>query len=143
MSVYAAADEEKIRDQALVREWSRSGLMSGDQAARLEAELRVNLRRTNGFLRAVLCLFTMLIAGASVFLVHSILDVHERSGEAAIGAFAGVVFWVIAEFLIAQKRLYRFGVEEALGLAAVVCISVSIATFAQSDAGIAWNSAIV
>ena len=57
MSIYSAEDEYRIRTQALVREWTKSGLLDPSQGVVIEAELRVDVRRTNLFLRAGLALF--------------------------------------------------------------------------------------
>ncbi|HEX9368457.1 MAG TPA: hypothetical protein VF921_17630, partial [Vicinamibacterales bacterium] len=61
MRLYTQDEEERIRAQTLVREWTRSKLIDLSQSAPLEAELRVDLKRTNVFLRAGLALFTLLI----------------------------------------------------------------------------------
>ena len=71
MSLYSPDDERRIRSQALVREWTKSGLLDPAQGAALEAELRVDVRRTNVFLRAGLALFTVLIVAASVGLTST------------------------------------------------------------------------
>lgn len=54
MRRYSADQEERVRLQAAVREWTRSGLLDPAQGETLGAELRLSLRRTNPFLRAVL-----------------------------------------------------------------------------------------
>ena len=54
MRIYAQADEEKVRAEAVVREWQRSGFLDTSQAAQIANELRVDFRRTNFFLRALL-----------------------------------------------------------------------------------------
>jgi hypothetical protein len=54
MSCYDRIDEEKIRTQAHVREWARSGFLHEAQTRRINEDLRVDLKRTNPFLRAVL-----------------------------------------------------------------------------------------
>ena len=66
MRRYSEGDEERIRALRMVREWTQSRLLEPEQSARLEAELQVELRRTNPFLRAVLALFTALILSASI-----------------------------------------------------------------------------
>ena len=52
MSRYLQADEEKLRMQSFVRECVSSGLLEPSQSARLVADLQVDLRETNPFLRA-------------------------------------------------------------------------------------------
>src|SRR5437867_7634298 len=76
MRRYSASDEEQIRAQYRVREWSRAGLLDSSQTARIEAELRVDLRRTNHFLRSLLFVFTILVAAASVLLIVTIFKLN-------------------------------------------------------------------
>lgn len=109
----------------MVREWARSGLLEATQGARLEDELRVELRRTNPFLRAGLALFTALIVAASVALLITLLDLRGDVPIAAITGFAALACIGLAEYLVHEFRCYRFGVEEALAVAAVVLLSIA------------------
>jgi hypothetical protein len=120
MSRYAQADEEKIRNQALVREWTRSGLLDGSQKDRIETELHVDLRRTNHFLRAVLFVFTCLIVAASMALIITTLHLDDKIPMATTCFAAAMICYGLAECLINRFRLYRFGVEEALAVCAVL-----------------------
>jgi len=123
MSCYATVDEEKIRTQARVREWARSGFLDEAQARRINEDLRVDLRRTNPFLRAVLFLFTVLITGASIglFIVTFHLDDNSLRPTCFISA---AICYALAEYVVRRFRVYRFGVEEALAACAVVLLSV-------------------
>ena len=80
MRRYSQADEEIIRAKALVREWRSSGLLEASQAGRLESDLRVNLRRTNSFFRAVLFLFTAVTVTASLWLIIATFHLDDRAG---------------------------------------------------------------
>jgi hypothetical protein len=126
MRVYLREEEERIRVQRLVREWADEGRFDAPQAARLLADVRVDLRRTNPFLRAGLALFTLLIVGATVGLAATSLGVYDDGRPFAVlaGVFAaGCV--ALAEYLIRAYRWYRHGVEEALAAAAVLLFVVS------------------
>ena len=127
MRPYSQDEEERIRAQALVREWTRSKLLDPSQGAQLEAELRVGLKRTNVFLRAGLALFTALIIGASVLFVVAGLDLDLKRAIpiAIISGVAALVCIGLAELLVARFRFYRFGVEEALAVASVLLLSIS------------------
>jgi hypothetical protein len=125
MRRYPAEEEERIRAQALVREWTRSGLLDRSQGARLDAELRVDVRRTNVFLRAGLAFFAALIISASVLLVIVGLDLQKAMPVATVTALAAAGCLALAEWLIGQFRLYRFGVEEALAVASVLLLGAS------------------
>ena len=125
MRIYSQADEECIRTQAHVHEWRRSGFLEPAQAAGLQAELRVNLQRTNSFLRALVFLFTAVIVTASVALIAIVFDLHETFPAATIYFLAALITFGAAEFLVRRFRVYRFGIEEALASASVVLLSIA------------------
>ena len=103
MSCYAAIDEEKIRTQSHVREWTRSGFLDGAQFERISADLQVDFRRTNPFLRAVLFVFTVLIVAASIALF--VITFHvDRNGPVALTCLvSSAVCYALAEYLIADS----------------------------------------
>lgn len=111
--------------QRLVREWARSGLLDPAQGETLAAELRVDLRRTNPFLRAGLALFTALIVAAFVGFLMEVLEIHDKIAVAALTGIAGLACIVLADLLAGTYRCYRFGVEEALAIASVVLLGIS------------------
>jgi hypothetical protein len=119
MRRYPADEEQRIRTQELVREWTRSGLLDAAQGQALSAALRVALRRTNPFLRAGLALFTALIVAAFVWLMIAFLELRDSAAIAAVAGLAAAACIGIAEVLVANYRWYRFGVEETFAVAAV------------------------
>jgi hypothetical protein len=126
MRVYSAIEEENIRDGNLVREWAASGLLDSSQSASIQAQLQTDLRQTNGFLRAVFWFFTSLISIAGVALFADIIRPHERTEWAVIFVISGLTCWALAEFAC-RKRLYRYGIEEALAVISVVLLSMGVA----------------
>jgi hypothetical protein len=133
MRHYAELDEERIRAQTLVREWTRAGLLEPSQRALLEADLQADVRRTNNFLRAGLALFTALIVGASVFLAVTGFDSGGRAPVALAFGLTGLLCAWLAERLAGRLRFYRFGVEEALAVAAVLLLGFAAAELAAAD----------
>jgi hypothetical protein len=133
MRRYSEVDEEKIRLQDLVREWQRSGLLEVSQAARLEGELRVDLKRVNPFVRAVLFLFSGIVIGASVAFVVVAATGIARGGMAVIMEIAAFLCFAAAEYLVENFRVYRFGIEEACAVAAAVFLPIGIAFATRSD----------
>jgi hypothetical protein len=129
MSLYAPEDERRIRLQALVREWTKSTLLDPAQGAALDAELRVNLRRTNIFLRAGLALFTVLIVAASVTLIVVGGELDHPMPEAVVSSISAVVCLGLAHYVVVRGRFYRFGVEEALAVTAVALMAIAAYTF--------------
>jgi hypothetical protein len=118
MKAYSRSDEENVRHQATVRDWVSSGLLDATQDSVLQADLQVSLRRTNSALRAVLAFFTMVIVFAAVSLTGIIIHAERDAGWTILGLW-GVICAVSAWVLVRKARLYRCGVEEALGLLAV------------------------
>jgi hypothetical protein len=125
MRRYSKSDEQSVRAHALVREWTRSDLLNGAQGARLGEEAKPDLKRTNNFLRAVLFLFTGLIVGAALLLAVELLELRGSRATSAASAVAAVLCFGSAEFLIGRFRVYRFGIEEALAVAAVVLLVIA------------------
>lgn len=135
MRRYAQADEEKIRSQTFVREWHRSGLLGASQAGELEAELRVDLKRTNPFFRLVLALFTAIIVAASLGLFVTVFEVTNDGPFAVLFFAAALACLGGAEHLTRTFRLYRFGVEETLAVASAVLVSLAAALATTALAG--------
>jgi hypothetical protein len=102
----------------------RAGLLTPSQGAELDADLRVDLRRTNRALRAGLALFAAMIVAASVLWVVTFFDISGRWTIAATDALAALACVAIAELVVGVLRFYRHGVEEALFAAAVVLLSI-------------------
>lgn len=144
MRRYAAEDEERVRLQGLVQAWTDEGLLDAKQGATLGAALRVELRRTNPFLRAGLALFTAVIVAAFVLLVIESLSLNDRSSIAVVAALSGVACIAAAEFLVASYRCYRFGVEEMFAVAAVVLFAIGgVETIDAPRAAMGWLPDVV
>jgi hypothetical protein len=132
MRRYTDDEEERIHLQDEVREWTRSGLLDAAQGEALAAELRVDLRRTKPFLRAVLALFTALIVAAGVALFLTVFEIRGHFATGVIAALASLACLGVAELLVANYRCYRFGVEESFAVAAVVLLMLSGHEFATA-----------
>jgi len=133
MRRYSREVEENIRAERQLREWARSGLLASDVSASLQAEVSVDLRRTNDALRLTLFAFTAVILIAAVWLFGELLGVHDSTSFAFIHAVSALVSFGLADLLVARARLYRFGVEEALAIGAIVLLAVSAGEFASPD----------
>src|SRR5947207_2798892 len=133
MRRYSADDEERVTAQFCIREWERSGLLESSQSARLEAELQVDLRRTNNFLRGVLFLFTGLIVAASVLLTITVFDLDDELLLATTTGIAGILFFALLECLASSFALSRFALEERLRFPAAELLAVAVAGTALSS----------
>ena len=120
MSVYTTADEERIRAAAEVRAWTQSGLLEAGQGASIESGLRTELRRTNRALRIALFIFGTIVVLALVGLCIVAFDLKLDATVAWTAIVAGVAYFVLAQFLVFKFHLYRFGVEEAFAVWAIV-----------------------
>ena len=132
MRAYSASSEEAVRTRDLLKDWHSEGLLTAEQYQRMEQETVCDLRRTNIFLRLVLFLFTLVIAGAAAGLFFTVFFPH--TGQQTIGIFLlmfAVAYYAAAEFAVARMRLYRYGIEEALLTCAVVslCLGLQLAFF--------------
>jgi len=125
MRRYSNDEEERVRVQELVREWVRSGLIEAARGEALAMELRVDLKRTNPFLRGGLALFTGLIVAALVGLVAVSLDLRDKGAIAVLTGLSALACIGAADVLAGTYRCYRFGVEEALAVAYVVLLCIA------------------
>ncbi len=133
MRKYSDGDERNIRTERLVREWVRSGLLSQGQLELILPSLRVELRRTNAFLRAILFGFGIFVILASVLLAGVTSGIRTDSGRAALCLVAAVACMFMAEILIGEVRLYRFGVEEAAAIGSIVLLGLAGMFTAESQ----------
>jgi hypothetical protein len=133
MRLYSQFEEQRVRAQILVREWASAKLLEPSQRGRLESELRVDLKRTNGFLRAGLALFTLLIVAALFVLCTEGLHLSGRLESATIAVVLALLCIGLAELLAGRFRFYRFGVEEALAVAAVFLLGFAAAALAAEN----------
>jgi hypothetical protein len=134
MRAYSRDDEERVRLQAQVREWASAGLIDAALGNALDAELRTDLRRTNSMLRGVLAFFTAIIIAAVAGFVVAFFQIRADRSIAWWLIIAATMSIVAAERLIANSRLYRFGVEEALAMMAVALGSLSVMLAAEASA---------
>src|SRR5437879_623032 len=132
MRRYSREEEETVQAQELIREWMRSGLLEKEQIPRLSEDLQTDLRRTNNFLRLVLFLFTAIIIGASVLLLIDILHITEDRVGALAWVAAAALSFGLAELVVAKFRVYRFGVEEALVIGAIVLVIAAVAQMSKT-----------
>ena len=124
MRRYAIEDEQRVRLLDLVRDWADSGLLDEAQARSMTAELDVDLRRTNPFLRAGLALFTAIIISAFVGLIAVSLELRTPAAIGLLTMAGAIGCALLADVLAGRYRLYRFGIEEAFAVAAVVLLCI-------------------
>lgn len=131
---YTIEEERAIRTGRLVQDWTASGVLDEAQRAALLPELQVDLRRTNRFLRITLFVFALMIlqsaAGLMAIVISDTLGAALFCSVAAAGSFA------LANALATRYRLYRFGVEEAAAVAAIIFTGAAAALFFDEAADV-------
>lgn len=133
MNLYSREDERAVRVQRLVDDWTKSGLLQTEQCDQILPALKVDLRRTNTFLRVTLFLFGYLIVTAIAGLSMVVLDGAVTLRTLTWFALAAAVVWfVVAETLVKRYRLYHFGIEEAATVASVIFFALFMAELPES-----------
>lgn len=128
MMIYPREDERAIRVQRMVEDWAQSGLLQPEQRERMMADLAVDYRRTNKFLRITLFLFAFLIVNALTGLFAIGMDLRDDgTAVLALSAAVGAVF--LAQWLIGRYRFYRFGIEEAAAVTSAAFFAVACGLF--------------
>jgi hypothetical protein len=132
MNLYAIADEERIHAAAQIREWTRSGLLDASQGAAIETALHTDLKRTNRYLRVALFIFGTIVVVAAFGFWMVAFGVSRESVVGWSAIVAGVVSCVLAQLLVVQFQLYRFGVEEAFAVWSVALVAVGAGLLTSS-----------
>lgn len=135
MRIYSASSEESLRTRKLLKDWAGEGFLTEEQYQRMEQETACELRTTNIFLRLVLFLFTLIIAGAAAGLFYMVF--LSRPSTQATGIFLLIsagIFYAAAESAVSQSRLHHYGIEEALAVCSVgfLCVGMLITFFSGS-----------
>ncbi|HWI17581.1 MAG TPA: hypothetical protein VNT81_07535 [Vicinamibacterales bacterium] len=133
MSLYTKEEERAIRVQRQVDDWTKSGLLQPQQREQMLPSLKVELRRTNLFLRITLFVFTFLIvsaiSGLAVVFLESVVELRSLRWFALVDA---AVCFAAAEMLVKRYRLYHFGIEEAVVVGAAASFALFMAEFTDS-----------
>lgn len=135
MSAYTADDERAIRVGRLVQDWTQSKILTEEQRETLAPELRVDLRRTNRFLRITLFLFGLLILQSLSGLLALAFFASETTA-ALLCAVAAVAAFKLADLLVDRYRLYRFGVEEAVAVVSILFAAAAAALLVTRIGGL-------
>lgn len=135
MSAYRDEDLEAVHTRALLQDWAGQGWITPAQREQMEQETVCGLRRTNIFLRVVLFFFTKIIVGAAAGLFFIVLFPHASSDVTGIILLfiAAALYWA-AEQAVADAKLYRHGIEEALACGAVLFLCVGLQSVLPREA---------
>lgn len=127
MRIYTESVEETLRARKFLKQWTDDGSLSKEQYQRLEQETVSDVRTTNIFLRLVLFFFTILGVAATVALFFTIF--LSRPSDQTTGIFLlifAAVSYAAGEIAVAQARLYRYGIEEALAVCSVAFLCAGV-----------------
>jgi hypothetical protein len=125
LNLYSSRQEEMIDIRRRARTWYRSGLISEDQMQSILRETDPDLHQTNLFFRVLFFVFTLLFAGAVAGLFGWLMEKAGNKILAMVVLFFGIFYFILAEHLVKIRRLYRYGIEEALLIAGMVCFVIS------------------
>jgi len=129
---YTERDEERLHLLRSVKSWTRSGLLGRDQGAQLEADLQVDLRRTGIMLRVGIALFTVILVVAAVALTILSVRIDRDWAIGIVALFSGAICFGVADWLVGEFKLYRYGVEEALLVSSVALLGAGVGLIAAS-----------
>ena len=137
--------ERRVAVVEEARRWQEAGMITAEQAAAVAERYRPELVRVNLFIRILLALFTTVVVMALVALPAVIFHVKEVGFTLLCLIFAPLCAWVADHELIAGRRLYRCGAEEALLLLAVGMLALAVAVpahdWGHSAQRLAWLAA--
>jgi hypothetical protein len=144
MRIYSKSEEENVRTEELVREWVESGFLVSHQRDRLLEDLKVDLRRTNNFLRLVLFAFGCLVIAAGFLLIGIEFGFRRDSEIGLLGIAGSAICFAVAGFLIRRWRLYRFGIEESFAMGSVALLGIGAGHLMQPEmfAGLVGAAAV-
>lgn len=132
MRLYLASSEETLRARGFLKDWAGEGFLTPEQYRQMEPETVSDLRTTNIFLRIVLFLFTLIIVGAAAGLFfEGLLSRPSLQTTGVLLVIFAAVSYAAAEVSVAQARLYRHGIEEALAAGSVgfLCVGMLAGSF--------------
>lgn len=128
-SFYTSQQEESIHIRKQARLWLRSGLISADQLQLIYDETDSHLHQTNLFFRLLFFAFTLICTGAAAGLLTWFMEGTGKRILASLALSFSAVCFMLAEHLVKRRKLYRYGVEEALLMTGMVCLVISFLIF--------------
>ena len=131
MRIYTESSQEILRTRKLLTQWTADGSLSQEQYQLLEQETVSDLRTTNIFLRLVLFFFSVIAVAATVGLSTLIFTGSSQQASGIFFLIFAAVSYTAAEVAVAEARLYRHGIEEALTACSValLCAGVGLLFF--------------
>jgi hypothetical protein len=129
--VYTAADEESLRILNLLKDWVNLGFLEESQRQTMQQDIACELRRTNGFLRAVLFIFTLISAAAAAGLLFIVSPPRDAASFLLL-VFAAACY-AAAEFAVSQFHLYRYGIEEGLAILSIGFLCAGLQLVLRGD----------
>jgi hypothetical protein len=127
--IYSDETEENIHAELQARAWARNHFLTAEQKTALDALLPINVRRTNLFLRLLLGGFTLLLVASLIGLVYWALRPLDQRSLAWLCWACAAPSYIAAELFARAGRLYRYGIEEACGLAAAALACAGLVFF--------------
>lgn len=118
-SLYSPELEENIYIRTRARSWFRSGLITDEQLRAIKHNTKPDVKQARKFFRELFLLFTLLAAGAVTGLAIWLMRNGGILSIAVILILFSAGYYLLAEYLVMKRRLYRHGIEEGLALIAL------------------------
>lgn len=134
-----AAEERKAEVVEAARDWAAAGIVTAAQCAAVEAAYRPALARVSPFFRLLLAAFAFTASVSAVALAGMILRPDGLGGGLLFLTSSAGAALLADRWLVAGRRFYRCGAEEAL-LAAAVAGAAGGACFLAEAAGASWTA---
>lgn len=119
MSLYTEDQQEAIYIRGQAKLWLRSGLITADQVEHIYRNADPRLKQTNMFFRLIFFIFTYLGVAAVLGLFFLVFGRFNQTVSGVILISLAGLAYCLAENYVKKHSLYRYGIEEALSLAAI------------------------
>lgn len=115
MIAYDRTSLDNLKITQHSEKWRQSNLISGKQEKDIRDNHPVDFDTPNFFVRVILFVATYLAISSSLGFIGFLLDIRSEAVGAMLCLVAGLLLYVALEkIIIAQKKYYRAGVDDAL-----------------------------
>ena len=134
-----AAEERRVEVVEEARRWEKAGIISARQLEAVRDRYRPAVVRVGVFFRLLLAIFAAVAAIAVAAIPVLLFEPRPMGIAVLLGSLSLVFAWVADRQLIAGRRLYRCGAEEALLGLSVLFASGATDTLVHGVLGLPWQ----
>ena len=126
MSLYSKDQQENIFIDKKGRELLRSKLITREQYNLMHSLSDTGLKQTGLFFRALYFIFSLVFLIAALGYFIWLFKIQGSSALSFVFFLFGIGAYLLAEWLIVQKRVYRYGIEEGFALGASILFLLGV-----------------